>query len=39
MMEEGVHICEPKQGSFLGEDDDGDVDGRLVESLMNYHEI
>jgi hypothetical protein len=38
MMEEGVHFCEPEQGSFLGEDDDGDVEGRPVESLMNCQE-
>jgi hypothetical protein len=38
MTKEEVHICEPEQGSFLGEDDDGDVDGRPVESLMDYQE-
>jgi len=34
MMEEGFHLCEPEKGSFLGEDDDGYVEGRPVESLM-----
>jgi hypothetical protein len=30
MMEEEVHFCEPKQGSFLREDDDEDVEGRFA---------
>jgi hypothetical protein len=38
MTEEEVHFCELEQGSFLGEDDDGDVDERPVESLMNCQE-
>jgi hypothetical protein len=38
VVEEEVHYCEPEKGSFLGEDDDGDVEGRLVESLMDYVE-
>jgi len=38
-MEEGIHSCELEKGSFLGENDDGDVDGRPVESLMDYQEI
>ena len=35
MTKEEVHICEPKQGLFLGEEDDGDVEKRLVKSLMD----
>jgi hypothetical protein len=31
-----VHYCEPEQGSFLGADEDKDVDERSDESLMNY---
>jgi len=34
MTKEGVHICETEKGSFLGEDVNGDVDGRHVLSLM-----
>jgi hypothetical protein len=36
--EKDVHFCEPKKGLFLGEDDDGNVEVRPVESLMNYQE-
>jgi hypothetical protein len=32
--ERRIHYCEPGQGSFLGEDDDGGVDERLTDSLM-----
>jgi len=31
-----VHYCEPEQGSFLGVDEDKDVDERSNESLVNY---
>jgi hypothetical protein len=33
-----VHYCEPEQGSFLGEDEDGDDEGRSFESLMKCQE-
>jgi hypothetical protein len=36
--EEEVHIYELEKGSFLGEDDGRDVDGRLVESFMDCQE-
>jgi len=38
MTEGEVHFCELEQGIFPGEDDDGDVDGRTIESLMKCHE-
>jgi len=35
MTKEEVHIYVLEKGSFLREEADGDVEGRLVESLMD----
>jgi hypothetical protein len=36
---EEVHFYEPEKGSFLGEDDNGDVEGRPIESLRTIRKV